>query len=448
MRIPVTMTTVPRSGGWASSVSLAVCLLLCGASVSAGPARVDADALAANCPRAVDYSRRLGGDALLVSLRGRILCEDYAAGAGPDQPHRLASGTKSFWGVAALAAVEDGLFGLDDLVSATITEWRNDPDKSRIRVRQLLDFTSGLDPATDRLQGRPEQSDKFATVLGIRGQAAPGHSFAYGPSHLFAFGLYLERRLAAAGKDPDPVHYLKARVLDPIGLRMGPWQTDAAGHPVMPSGAHVAPREWLEFGELVANGGSWHGRRIVSPDLMRELFQGSAANPAYGLTFWLNRGAAPGQGASIADGRESARARRSDDGFIYAAGPRDLVMAAGQGKQRLYIIPSLQLVIVRQGDGGKGWRDGEFLAILLAGAKPAPTAAPERATAAGEPADWRLACEDDIQRLCADAGAGARALRQCFASHRDQISSPCKEAVRAQRAVRQRAAGTESLQGD
>ena len=433
--------------------ALAICLLLCVATPLAaasdrdrvGPATIDAKILEANCRAAAGYSRRFGGETMLVSWQGRILCEDYNGRFGPGVPHRLASGTKSFWGVLALAAVEDGLFGLDDLVSATITEWREDPDKSRIRVRQLLDFTSGLDPATSALQGRPERSDKFATVLGVRSNAAPGRSFTYGPSHLFAFGLYLKRRLAAAGRDPDLLHYLRARILDPIGVEIGRWQTDAAGNPIMPAGAHVAPREWLAFGELVRNGGVWNGRRIIGSGLMRELSAGSQANPAYGLTFWLNHGTR--QGVEAADGRDAARRQKSDEGFIYAAGPRDLLMAAGQGRQRLYIIPSLQLVVVRQGEGGEGWRDSEFLSILLAGAGSAAAESRQRPTAS-EALAWRSVCAKDIQTFCADAADGAGALRQCFALHRDQISQPCKDAVRALRAVRQRGDGGSDARGE
>ena len=55
------------------------------------------------------------------------------------------SANKSFSGIAALAAVHDGLFRLDDPVSDTITEWRNDPRKSRITIRQLLSQTRGQD---------------------------------------------------------------------------------------------------------------------------------------------------------------------------------------------------------------------------------------------------------------------------------------------------------------
>lgn len=434
---------------------IAVGLLLCVTTASAGQVMggasstsVDADMLAANCRNAAEYSRRLGGKSMLVILRGQMLCEDYAAGAGPERSYRLASGTKSFWGVLALAAVDDGLFELDDPVSATITEWRNDPNKSRIKVRQLLDFTSGLDPATDTLQGRPGQSDKFAAVLGIRGKDAPGHSFAYGPSHLFAFGVYLQRKLAAAGKNPDPLRYLESRILEPIGLEIGSWQKDGAGNPIMPAGAHVTAREWAKFGQLIDNGGLWQGRQIISPGLMRQLSEGSQANPAYGLTFWLNRGSPSSQSADIVDANATDRHRRkSDQGFIYSAGPRDLIMAAGQGKQRLYIIPSLHLVVVRQGEGGKGWRDSEFLASLLEGTTPkaAGSRDPPAAVAAS---DWRSACADDMQRFCPDSGVGARALRQCFAAHRDQISQSCKEAVRSMRAARGHSDGEQPFPGD
>lgn len=356
---------------------LALCALVVPASALSAdtdaPAGADSQHQAADRFRdAAAYSKGHKGSAVVVMSGGKILYEVYDGKGGADQPQRLASGTKSFWGVLAMAAVEDGLFTLDEPVAETLTEWRGDPNKSRILVRHLLDFTSGLEPATALLRGRPKFDDKFKRVLGVPGVDVPGGSFAYGPSHLAAFGVFLQRKLRAAGRPDDPVAYLKQRVLEPIGMRIGRWTRDAAGNPVMFAGAFVAPREWIKLGALLNQGGRWGDRQIIERSLLMQVFQGSVANPSYGLTLWLNREYRGGQGHAVADGNAARRSANSDDGLISRTAPRDLAMAAGSGKQRLYIIPSLDLVIVRQGESkGSGWSDAAFLARALSSQAPA-----------------------------------------------------------------------------
>lgn len=395
-----------------------------------------------NYRRAADYSRRFKGEALVVMTGGKIVFEDYGGKGGPEIPHRLASGTKTFWGVLAMAAVQDGLLSLDENVSDTITEWKADPNKSRIIVRQLLNFTSGLDPAIGLLRGKRNTADKFRRILELRTVDAPGRSFGYGPSHLFAFGLFLQRKLAAVGKNSNPVNYLNDRVLRPIGCEMGRWREDKAGNPAMPFGAHVAPRQWIKFGELINKGGVWQGRSIIRADLLDEIFKGSKANPAYGLTLWLNKDAKGSQASSVADGVSRGREGKGDDGYMFRDGPQDLVMAAGKGKQRMYVIPSMDMVVVRFGESKGGWLDKEFLAILLQRLTPSVQEVPSSPQPLGITSttaiqwegsqDWQVVCATDIENLCPDASGKRRALRRCFRKQREQVSEECRAAVRRQ----------------
>src|SRR5882762_3344266 len=102
----------------------------------------------ADCARAAKYSESRRGASMLVLQNGRTIFEHYANGGSAGGRWPIFSGTKSFWGIAALAAVHDGLFRLDDLVSDTIPEWKSDPRKSRITIRQLLDQTDGIEGAS------------------------------------------------------------------------------------------------------------------------------------------------------------------------------------------------------------------------------------------------------------------------------------------------------------
>jgi len=88
---------------------------------------------------AAEYSVRHRGASFLAIQDGRTLLEQNAK-----MPHKIYSGTKAFWDLAALAAAEDGLLNLDERVAETITSWRSDSRKVQVTIRQLLDFDSGL----------------------------------------------------------------------------------------------------------------------------------------------------------------------------------------------------------------------------------------------------------------------------------------------------------------
>src|SRR5205085_8725178 len=101
-----------------------------------------------NCARAAAYSEKNRGFSMLVMQNGKTLFEHYANGGGAEMRCKIFSGTKSFWGMAALCAARDGLIRLDQPVAETISEWKNDPRKSQITIRQLLNFTDGIDGAS------------------------------------------------------------------------------------------------------------------------------------------------------------------------------------------------------------------------------------------------------------------------------------------------------------
>src|SRR3954466_15841273 len=90
---------------------------------------------------AAAYSASAGGTSFLAVQNGETLLEQSAG-----EPHKIYNGTKAFWCLAALAAAEDGLLNLDEQVANTIPAWKTDPRKARVTIRQLLDFSCGLDP--------------------------------------------------------------------------------------------------------------------------------------------------------------------------------------------------------------------------------------------------------------------------------------------------------------
>ena len=282
---------------------------------------------------AADYLRSCNGHALLVYRDGRLVFEDYFNGHRRDDPHRLASGTKSFVGVLAVMAVEDGVLRLDEKVADTLPEWRADPRKSQVTIRHLLTLTSGI------AGGEVGDVPSYREAVRLAEAKFPsGEKFQYGPVPFQCFGELLRRKLEARKETVEG--YLRRRLLEPLGLTVAHWRKDADGQPNLPSGALLTAREWAKFGLFVLNRGQHEGQPLVAEKLLAECFHGTRAHPSYGLTFWLNA---------------------SDER------PRDLVMAAGAGKQKLYIVPSQKLLVVQFAEAPRRFDERELMRRVMAG---------------------------------------------------------------------------------
>lgn len=321
---------------------------------------------------AADYSAKTRGLSVLILKGDKIVFEQYQNGHSAETPHLLASGTKSFSGVLAMMAQEEGLLKLDEKVSDTITEWKSDARKSQITIRQILSLTSGIQSGN---LGRPPA---YSAAVEFDAVAEPGKVFQYGPAPFQIFGELLHRKLAP--KNETVGSYMKRKILDSLGIKVANWNSQN-GEPNLPSGASLTAREWLKYGIFLKNGGAWQGRQLISKKSLDECLKGSAVNPNYGLTFWLNRSS--DGNVSIAentnerrgrlggilggDGGDMGTTRMSKKG-LGANVPPDTFMAAGAANQRLYIIPSMDLVIVRQGQLAR-YDDNEFLSLLLFGKK-------------------------------------------------------------------------------
>jgi len=233
--------------------------------------------------------------ALLISRNGTIVHEDYAAGFGASKPHALYSGTKSFWGITAIEARNEGLLELDE------------PVRNGYTVRMLLNLTAGYG-----FGGLGSAVPAYEHALEIPLKNPPGTTFTYGGIPLQIFGWFLAERLRPRRMSPHD--YLRERVTGPAGVTIDSWRTLKDGTHPLPTGAFLRAREWLAYGHYV----------LAHAERFREAFAGSTANPRYGLGWWLASGKMP----------------------------PDIFYASGSGGQALYVVPSQQLVAARFSDGG------------------------------------------------------------------------------------------------
>jgi len=326
--------------------SLGMVLLLFLAGSASGITPLDPAAVRA----AADYSARHRGVSFLAIQNGRTLLEQNAK-----TPHKIYSGTKAFWDLAALAAAEDGLTSLDERIADTITSWRSDPRKTLVTIRQLLDFDSGLEPQF--FLHETQSGDRDATAMRARMVAEPGSAFIYGPAALQVFHQVFKKKL----RGNSPTHYLERRVLHRLGLGSQRYLADHAGNPLLAAGWILSAKQWAKLGQLVLA----HGAPVISRNSLEQCWRGTAANRAFSLGWWNNR-AAP-------DGREfdfeqmlipKWQNQGWHDACLCRDAPNDLVACIGSEGQRLYVIPSLELIVVRHADGGS-FSDAHFLRLLL-----------------------------------------------------------------------------------
>ena len=411
-----------RTGGFLSFVGVSILMLACGSALAAegaAPAKppgtsapmapaggaaknvkpatwappISTGALSAEQTKKLDgaaeYSAKLQGKAVLVMHNAAIVYERYDNGGGINTPNPLASGTKSFTGVGAMFAVQDGLFTLDEKVSDTIAPWATDEQKKQITVRHLLTLSSGLRPDNDtggrggrggRAGGGGDEAlragipstpgtramiagrdDWFAAALAAPVTGKPGGQFAYGGNHFYAFGALLEAKLASSEIPQKKAwDYYTTKLFDPIGLKVARIGRDKQGHPNLPGGAQLNAREWAKFGQFVLWNGAWKQadgsmKQLLKPELLAKCFEPSTKNPSYGLTWWLLKSGDTTSSAADNGGRQDLAERMRRRSFEQQSQtvlgpdgkPVTVYMAAGLGKQRLFVLPQYQLVVVR-----------------------------------------------------------------------------------------------------
>ena len=282
---------------------------------------------------AAAYAERHQLHALLVAAGGETLFERYAEGCTAQTPHAIYSGTKSFWGVAAVAAAEDGLLDLEEPVARTAPEWAAQAWKRRVTLRQLLSLTSGIG-----FGGLGNAVPTYTAALAVELKNEPGTVFTYGGIPLQVFGAVLARKLAARGL--TPYAYLRQRILDPIGCTIARWRSLKDGTSPLPTGAFLSAAQWAGYGRFIAQRGVWKGRAIVAADALARCFVPSPPNVRYGLGWWLRP----------------------------IAAPHDLVYASGAGGQALYVVPSQDLVVVHFGSS-RSFAHEPFLRRLFEGVR-------------------------------------------------------------------------------
>jgi len=273
--------------------------------------------------------------AVVVMKDGKIIAERYAPGITVDTPLLSYSVAKSVTNAMLGVLVRQGK--LDMMKPAPVPAWRASADPRNaitpdqlLRMESGLDFpeeASGFDPVSRMLFIEPDMA-AFAAAAPLL--APPGTRWDYSSgSTLILDGIV---RDALGGHAEDVLRFARNELFEPLGIRNMTFRFDAADAPVGAAHFMAPARDWARFGQMyLDNGKAPNGQRIL-PEGWIAYSTTPTLGIDYGAGFWINRS-------------ESAHAL----GRVRAGMPVDTFYASGLYGQRIVIIPSQQLVIVRFG---------------------------------------------------------------------------------------------------
>lgn len=312
------------------------------------------------------YSDANSGKGMLVWYRGKLVDAYFAEGVTEETFFGAFSMHKSVLALMLLAAVEDGMIGsLDDATGTYIPEWRDDA-RGDITLRQLLQQTSGLAHYTT--YPGPTQNPK-AAALSLSSQVSatalsyplakePGSEFSYNNVNSQVLGIALANALAGQGLRYSD--YLSERLWKPLGNADAVlWLEAEGGSPRYYAGLNAGLADWLRIGIMLAQNGEVDGTPLLQPDSVAQLFEHSPVNPRYSLNTWLGGGWKP-----------ERRYGPTTPSFVPHAEPYlapDVLFYDGFGGQRVYVVPSAELVIARFGEVELAFDDSVIPNTLLRG---------------------------------------------------------------------------------
>jgi CubicO group peptidase (beta-lactamase class C family) len=287
--------------------------------------------------------------AFLVVRNDRIVYEWYAKGITAKTKQGTASLAKALVGGMSLAvAMTDGKISIADPASKFIPQWKDDARKAQITIRHLGSHTSGLsDSTTEGVQheAQPGWMGAFWQRLDpprdpftlSRDEApilfAPGEKLQYSNPGI-GMMTYCVTAAIRDGAQKDIRTLLRDRVMRPIGVPEDEWSVGYGktfvvdGLPLVATwgGGAYTPRATARIGRLVLREGDWDGQRILSKEAVRQVTGDAGLIGHCGMGWWSN------------------------GGLRYPGLPKDAVWGAGAGDQLLFVVPSLNLIMVRNGE--------------------------------------------------------------------------------------------------
>jgi CubicO group peptidase (beta-lactamase class C family) len=280
---------------------------------------------------------------VLVARHGALVFEQYFAGeddpwGGPRSPvtfnpalkHDLRSISKSVVSLLVGIAIDRKLIAsVDEPVFKFFPEHADlrTPEKDRILIRHVLAMASGLawdetipytDPRNSEIR-MGTAADPLRFVLEQPVAAAPGTTYNYGGGDTHLLAAVIQRVSRRTLQE-----FAREALFEPLGITDWRWNSYSNGAIAAASGLQMRPRDIARLGQLMLTRGIWNERQVVSAAWIE-----ASSTPQieaidflfYGYQWWLGR--------SLIERKE----------VHWVAG-------LGLGGQRLFIVPTLDLVVV------------------------------------------------------------------------------------------------------
>lgn len=270
----------------------------------------------------LDYLELKHSKSFMILVNGRIVMENYFNSHNSTALWYWASAGKTLTSTVTGIAQQENFLNINNKVSTYIgTGWTSESlaQENLITCKHLLSMSSGLD---DALGDNVDPSN-------LQYKADAGTRWAY-------HNVYVKLQdVVAQATGQTWSNYFNTKLRDKIGMN-GTWYQSGDN-----SVYWSDTRSMARFGLLALNKGNWNGNQIINTTYFNEATTTSQnINQSYGYLWWLN-------------GKSSYHLPQSQlqfNGSIIPAGPNDMFMALGKNDQKIYVIPSKKMVVIRMGD--------------------------------------------------------------------------------------------------
>ena len=258
----------------------------------------------------------------MILQNGKIVMEYYFNGHTSTTPWYWASAEKTLTSTVTGIAEQEGFLNINNKVSQYLaTGWTSAPlaKENLITCKHLLTMTSGLD----------DSLGDDVSPANLQYKADAGTRWAY-------HNVYVKLQdVVAAATGQSWSQYFIVKLRDKIGMS-GSW-VQSGDLSVYWS----TTRSMARFGLLALNNGNWNGNQIINQNYFQSAVTTSQnINLAYGYLWWLN-------------GKTSYHLPQTQlqfNGKLIPGAPDEMYCALGKNDQKIYVVPSKKIVIIRMGE--------------------------------------------------------------------------------------------------
>lgn len=268
-----------------------------------------------------DYLSQKHSKSFMILVNGRIVMEEYFNGHNATATWPWNSAGKTLVSTATGIAQQEGLLDINTKASQYLgAGWTVAPlaKENLITVRHLLTMTSGLN-----------DSSELVIRANLKYMADAGTRWSYHN----VFQKLMDVVGAASGQTYE--NYFNAKLKNKLGMD-GFWN-----YGLIFTVYHSNTRSMARFGLMALNNGKWNNEQIINQAFFNEAINTSQTiNPSYGYLWWLN-----GKSGAMIPGGQTFY-----PGSLIPNAPADMYAAMGAEDQRIYVVPSKKMVVIRMGD--------------------------------------------------------------------------------------------------